>query len=299
MEQNKRFKNELTFNMHVPFMYKGERLSEITLLKTNGIAEEVFGKRGSEKPYTWIGNVITVSTAAIGSHKIGADAREEFEKDKVITIPSVVKAMPMAEANSMLVELHRRIWKDIIPDQSILCKVCGKTLNADIDLNKIDLTDKNKQKLASVAGDTIELIQCVLEDGSELWSIIEHMKKTQAYPELEGKVFKEFTFRVPTLGDAIRHESYTSDNIMFWRRIAGDCIVSIKDSEGLEFPVDLFQLNALKAFRNYFTTEDLGKIRQCLVSEVPTMPFSYEEECPCPMTKTIPYSMEASDFFSV
>lgn len=297
------FKNKLEFEMPLGFKVNGQHERNIELLKTNGVAEEVFLKKNSEKPYTWIGNVISIATGRIGEHSVGTKAREGYTKNGTIEIPQLVKLFPLAEANSMLVEIHRRVWQNIIPKQQIMCKFCAKTLIADIDLNRIALKEEDIEKLKNP--ESIEFIVVDLEDGFELNDWVKEIKKQEIYPDLMDRTFNRLIFRIPTLGDAIKNEKWsTSDNIKFWRVMAFDCLVGIQaiDKETNEkltdVPSETFVWLGLKLFEKYLSQNDLRAVRKGMREEIPTLPFDYRETCPCDRQKEIPYAMEATSFFS-
>ncbi len=301
MNEEKNFKGVLDLELNIGYNVNGEYTRSVSLLKSNGVAEEVFSKKTSDKPYTWIANCLTIAVKSIGSVDVGVEARQNYLKDNVVNIPKVIKDMPMADANSLLLEIHRRTWKNLVEKQEIMCKYCAKTAIADVDLDRIDLTDDDKNLIAG--SPKFEFIICDLVDGCDLTPIIVKLKKENELGHLKDINFNRFIYRVPTLGDALRNEKYASDNINFWRRIASDCLVSIQEVDNgrtvNEFPEDFFAALGLDLYKQYLSTEDLGKVRYALREELPTMPFSYTDTCPCDLQKEIPFVMEASSFFSV
>jgi hypothetical protein len=273
---------------------------EVQLLKSNAVAEEVFTKKIAERPFTWIGNVVTIACGSIGGVPVGAAAREHYLKHQTVEIPSVVKSMPLADANSLLLEVHRKVWKAVIPNQSVICKVCSRQLPAEIDLSKVTLAEEEAAKLEG--NPEITHITVDLSDGLDLTEFFAKSKNPEFFQEVAGVEFNRLTYRVPTLGDAIRNEKFVSNNIDFWRRMAADCLYAIErvEEDGVvsaAYPEDKLVWLGMLIY-NYLSTEDLGKIRKALRDELPTMPFSYEEECPCDMKRVIPHAMEASSFFS-
>lgn len=302
------YKNKLEFELPLGLKVNGAHERNIELLTTNGVAEEVFLKKNSEKPYSWIGNVISIATAKVGDQPVGASVRAEFSKSGVVTIPHVIKQFPLAEANSMLVEIHRRVWQNIIPRQQIMCKFCAKTLIADIDLNRIALKESDLEKLKNP--EAIEFIVVDLEDGFKLDAWIKEIKKEEVLGDVIGKTMNRLIFRIPTLGDAIKNEKYsTTDNLKFWRHMAFDCLVGMDaidrdpNSETFEkkitdVPNDKFIWLGMKLFEQYLTQNDLRAVRKGMREEIPTLPFDYTETCPCDRQKEIPYAMEATSFFS-
>lgn len=291
---------ELNFEIPVGLHYNGEVAREVELLKTNGVAEKIFTKRIPEKPFTWQGNVVAAAVKRIGNFEIGAEVREQYLRDGSVTIPALVKGITLADINTLLVEIHRRVWMSQIPKQEVICKYCGRKLFADIDLDKIDFLPDEKEKLNNPAFD-YEHIVVDLVDGFEAPEIAKLTDK----PEWSGVteyLYNRFTFRVPVLGDAIKNEAYVQDSISFWRRIAMDCLVSIECVEDGEvvatLPEEFHTWYGLKIFNECLMNKDLKAIRDALTSYLPTLPFAYYEPCGCDEQREIPMVMEVSNFFS-
>lgn len=290
----------LNFELPIGLHMGGEVHKEVELLKTNGVAEKIFTKKLSEKPFTWQGNIVAAAVKSIGNIQIGADVRKKYLEDGAVTIPQAVLNLPLAEINTLLVEIHRRVWVSFIPKQEVICKYCGKKLIADIDLDKIDYTPEAKERLAEITD--YENIVVDLVDGFEP-PVIPKLTDKPEFAGITDVVFNRFVFRIPTLGDAIHQERHFSDSIGFWRRIAMDCLVAIQsvDEEGNvvdTLPVEFHTWYGLKIFNEYLMSKDLRKIREALIEYLPTLPFAYYEPCGCDEQREIPMAMEASNFFS-
>lgn len=290
----------LYFELPVGLRIDGEVYKEVELLKSNGVAEKIFTKKISEKPFTWQGNIVSAGVKRLGNIEIGSEVRKKYLEDGSVTIPTPVLKLPLAEINTLLVEIHRRVWVSFIPKQEIICKYCGKKLIADIDLDKIDYLPETKEAMAEITD--YEHIDVRLVDGFTPPAIPKLTDKEQ-YLGITETEFNRFLFRVPLLEDAIRHERYFSDSIGFWRRIAMDCLVSIDrvDSEGNvidTLPKEFHTWYGLKIFNEYLTGKDLRTIRNGLIEYLPTLPFAYYEPCGCSEQRDIPMVMEVSNFFS-
>lgn len=291
----------LFFELPVGLRINGEVHKEVELLKTNGVAEKIFVRKLSDKPFTWQGNVVSAAVKRIGSVEIGAEVRRKYLEDGAVTIPSAVLNLPLAEINTLLVEIHRRVWVSFIPKQEIICKYCGKKLIADIDLDKIDYLPETKEKFLSEVQD-YEHVTVVLKDGF----VPPEIKKITDKPEYAGITdteYNQFVFRVPLLGDAIRNEKYFSDSVGFWRRISMDCLLSVNrvDGDGNvtdTLPREFHTWYGLKIFNEYLSGKDLRNIRNSIVECLPTLPFAYYAPCGCDDNRDIPMVMEASNFFS-
>lgn len=288
----------LNFELPIGLVVNGDKLKDVELVDANGVAEKVILRKLQEKPYTWQGNVIAVSTKSIGNISIASEARKSFMQDGAITIPDTVNNLTLADVNTLLVEIHRRIWQSFIPKQEVICKYCGKKLVMDIDLTKIDY-DEDAKALIEAAPDYSNII-VDLPRGLE----IPKSKLTEKpdYLGVSDIVYNRFTFRPPLLSDAIRHEKHFSDSIAFWRMVTLDCLQSVSHVEdGSEtdvLPDEFKTWYGLKIFNELLVRQDLHQIRKALLEYLPTLPFAYYEVCGCDQNNTIPVTMDASSFFS-
>lgn len=290
----------LFFELPVGLRINGEVHKDVELLKTNGVAEKIFVKKLSEKPFTWQGNVISAAVKRIGNIEIGPEVRKKYLEDGSVTIPLAVLKLPLAEINTLMVEIHRRVWVSFIPKQEVICKYCGKKLIADIDLDKIDYLPETKEMMESLTD--YEHVVVKLRDGFTPPQIPKITDKPE-YLGITDIEFNRFTFRVPLLEDAIRQEKYFSDSIGFWRRIAMDCLLSVDkvDEEGNvldTLPKEFHTWYGLKIFNEYLSGIDLKEIRNEIIECLPTLPYAYYEACGCDERREIPMIMEASSFFS-
>mgnify|MGYP000872654188 CR=1 FL=1 len=292
--------DSLFFELPTGLRMNGEVHKEVELLKTNGVAEKIFTKRISDKPFTWQGYIVSAAVKRIGNIEIGAEVRKKYLEDGSVTIPLAVMKLPLAEVNSLLVEIHRRVWVNFIPKQEVICKNCGRKIVVDIDLDRIDYSQEDKDKMKSPEMD-FEHIVVDLKDGF-IPPAIKGVTDKEKYLGLTDVEFNRITFRVPLLEDAINQEKYFSDSITFWRRIAMDCLVSIEkiNSKGevIEtLPKEFHTWYGLRILNEYLSAKDLRTIRNELIGHLPTLPFVYEDTCPYCELET-PMVMEVSNFFS-
>lgn len=290
---------ELNFELPVGLEINGETYKNVELLKTNGVAEKIITKKISEKPYTWQGNVISACVKSIGKVEIGADVRSKYLKDGAVTIPHSVLKLPLAEVNTLMLEIHRRVWVSFIPKQEILCKYCGRKSIVDIDLDKIDFSEEDREQIES--GISLDKIVVPLRDGF-IPPILPKITDKAEYAGITETEYNQFVFRVPVLEDAIRREKHFSDTISFWRQIAMDCLLEINcvDADGIvldTLPSEFHVYYGLKIFNEYLSAFDLKEIRTEIMEFLPTMPFAYYEPCPYCDNET-PMVMEVSNFFS-
>ena len=291
---------ELYFVLPVGLRLNGEVHKDVELLKTNGVAEKIFLKRIPEKPFTWQGNVVSAAVKRIGNIEVGAEVRKKYLEDGAVTIPTAVLKLPLAEVNTLLVEIHRRSWESFIPKQEVICKYCGKRLLVDIDLDKIDYLPEVKENIEKLTD--YERIVVPLKEGF-VPPVIPKITDKPEFAGITDTEYNRMVFRVPLLEDAIRQERYYSDSVGFWRRIAMDCLISIDkvDENGNvidTLPVEFHTWYALRIFNEVLSGKDLKAIRNSLTDYLPTLPFAYYEPCGCDENRSIPVTMEASNFFS-
>lgn len=296
-----------SFELAVGIRGGAEVLRDVELLKGNGVTEKIFLKKLPEKPYSWIGSVLAVAIRSLGQELIGQEARKEYLTEGVITLPTVLKKMPLADANSCLLEIHRRLWQNLVPRQQCLCKFCGGSFIMDVDLNRIEMSDENKAFSEAIRNNPDKLVLCAdLPDGLEFVPF----QKTATdgifkNAEFEG-LYNRLVYRVPTLEDAIRNEKFASDEVVFWRRVAFDCLQRIeqvsnpgRDNEEvtLVLPHDMNTALGIRLYDQTLSGRDLKAVRTALREKLPVLPFGYEETCPKCERET-PIAMEATNFFS-
>ena len=291
---------KMFFELPIGLRLNGEVHNEVELLKTNGVAEKIFLKKIPEKPFTWQGNIVSAAVKRIGNIEIGAEVRKKYLEDGSVTIPHSVLNLPLAEINTLLVEIHRRAWVSFIPKQEIICKYCGRRLLADIDLDKIDYLPEVKERMDE--GIDYEHMRIDLVDGFIPPKLAKITDKEE-YRGITETEYNRMVFRVPLLSDAIRHERHFTDSIGFWRRIAMDCLVAVElvDENGDvvdTLPKEFHTYYGLKIFNEYLSGKDLKQVRSSLIDYLPTLPFAYYEPCGCDEQREIPMTMEASSFFS-
>jgi hypothetical protein len=298
-------------------------VKDYTLLRSNGVAEQVFTDKSQTKPYTWMGKVISIAVNNIGNVEIAGKCRADFLKSETFTIPPIVNAIPLADASSMVTEIHRTVWKHIIRQARVICDHCGQSMDIDIDLRRIVLLEEDVKLLHSQ--DSWEHIVIDVPYGWKFESPRVVGSQADPYESYKGVEFNRFVIRMPTLGDAIKNEQLFLDSITFWRKMAFDCLVSIQaitpltddqydefDNKGTrvkefaagrtviaEMPSELKNVLGMKIFNECLDVKDLAEIRVGLRDEIPTLPFWYEEDCANPTCrKTTAVTVEANDFFS-
>lgn len=294
-------------NLFVGIEHNGNILKGYSLLRSNGVAEKVFTDKSPNKPYTWMANIMTIAIGDIEGNSIAAAARQDYVKSggSVTHNPLVLK-MPLPDLNMMLVEVHRRVWKNLLRNQDNICKYCGNKMVEDVDLDRIHILPEDEWKLEKDWQKVVVDLPCGWE--FEPPKIVGSQQATSPYEDYRGIVFNRFTFRIPTVQDAIRNEKHCQDSITFWRLLAFDCLESIaafdnvgKEDESFvcELPITTKAIFGKKIFDEILYRDDLEAIRVGLRETAPTLPFYYLEECANPSCKQdTPITIEASSFFS-
>jgi len=273
----------------------GDPQTSVSLLEVNGVAEEVFLKRLPDRPYTWMGQVLSVGIDRIGNTVIGSPAREDYLKNANIAFAPEILSLPIAEVNTLLVEIHRRVWKHEIRNQECTCKYCGNTLFVDIDLNRLEYSAESLEKLGEK-----EDPFTVVVDLPRGWKFsapkLGNGQGESPFVQYDGLVFDRFTFRVPTLAVAIKNEKQR-DQVKFWRAVAYDCLVEVVcTDQDIVLPKEAYMMLGLKLYNQILTGPDLGAIREALRECLPVLPLAYEETCPHCSHNT-PVIMEQTSFF--
>jgi len=269
----------IEYKLPIGFKYKDTFIKTFTGYEVTGDAEVVFTKKPKPtKVYTWFAEVISVAVKSINNESIS----DEFLKTK--TIPSIIKKIPLLDAGSLLMQIHRESWEDILYDQQFLCVNCGEKINADIDLNRLEVPTKDLET---------EFLTCKLKKSYTLKT-----KGVDRFADLEGLTFDTLKFRVPTLADAIKNEGRAKDDVLFWRMIAFDCLVDLSSSKDNHvIPNEYRAGRGSLLFTKDIGARDLKVIRNTLKKELPSVKMYYEDTCPNCGSET-PHIANLTNFFS-
>lgn len=287
--------DNLTKRLYVGAVIDGSRIKEVELVPSNGVAEKVYTAKYPDSPFKWMADVLTVSIRDIGGEIVAEKARESFKKTGSFSIPECIKKLPHADVNSLLMEIHRTLWLNLIEKQTCICKFCGQTMIVDIDLNKIEMSEED------LASSEIECDSLLYMLKSPLIYHVRGELEKRNFSEYDNRQYNSLEFRIPLLSDMLRHEKSFKDTIIFWRKVALDCltrIVMLEDGKVTdELPVEVVRPQGLGFFDDYFSGIDLKGIRDVLRNDPPTLPFYYEEKC-VNCNRMTPVTVEPSSFFS-
>lgn len=295
-----------TFTVSLPIgaehrQQPGTLLKEVELLEIDATCEEAFTRRKPDSPYTWMGEILTLAISKFGDAQIAAKARRRYAKGEPVDVHPLIDTIPVADVNTLLVEIHRKTWQRFISNQECLCKYCGSHFVRDIDLDKLTMSEENAEKLEDPEFNpfeiTVALNQPITFDSPKVGN-----SDIPAFPEVDGLDITTFVFRMPTLKDARKHEKVVSNEVKFWRAIAQECLSGIKSEnpdtgDSVDFPAQAVEGLRRKIFLSLSrTSNDTKKVRDAL-RNLPTLPFSYREECPDCFRLT-PIAMEGNAFFA-
>lgn len=282
---------ELDFELINGYKYQDKPYKSVTLMKLNGTGEKIITTRLPEKPYTYISYILAASIKEIEDLSIASKARAQYIEDDKIAVPLALLHMPMAEAATCLLEIHRKLWKSTVKDQKCYCSNCGGTFITDVDLNRVDLPEKEAEKIVPFR----ETIEVKLPEGWEYVAPKLPNNQESEYAAYDGIVFTHMEFRVPTLGNAIQFEKIASRDVEFWRQIARHTLFRVYNDK-VELPQPAFTGLGIKLFDSILYSEDLIAIRSALRDSIPSKGFWYNETCPHCHRET-PITLEGNGFF--
>ena len=272
---------------------KGDIHKTLPIYRGGSEIEKIYtGDKSTASLYTWFADVICASISYIGDEPIAEPFLTSMAKGKRVHSELILK-LPLSEVGNLLVQIQRECWQDIIKDQQTLCKWCGDQITIpEVDLNKITIPVLETGYPEFI---TVDISNTKMETSG-----------IEAIKELSGQVFNRMSFSLPTLGDAIRHESVGADDILFWRKIANDCLrqieyapVSPEDPLSAQiFNKQYISLRGTLIMSRDLNTKDLKKVRDRLQNALPSANMYYDDTCPCPKKRTMPYFVVPGDFFS-
>lgn len=278
------------FILPIGFTHNGKDILEMPIAETGGEAEKIFTKKPSASNiYTWFGQVLSVAIESVGGDEVSSEYIKSEDKKK---IPDVVKNIPFIDAGTLLIQVQRECWEDMISDQEVKCKNCGTKLKADIDLNRIEIPNEEVEERKPIEFFDVKLPMT--------YTI---QKSVEQLDEFNGLKFNHIKFRVATLGDAIKHEMVSKDEVLFWRNIAFDTMVGLfykneKTGDVEEVPSRYITLRGKQFFTKDFNSKTLREIRKGLQVSLPSAKFFYEEECP-ECGENTPFFASVGNFFMV
>lgn len=265
----------------------GTKHKELPIYLGGADVEKIYTEEKSTAGlYSWFARVIAASVGSIGTEQIASKFLAGQENGE--PIPNTVLQIPIVDSGNLLLQIQRECWQDIIKDQQTLCKHCGDAI-------VIPETDLKKIPIPDISEDFEEI---VVDLGEEY---VISAGKVEALKDFDGQKYNRMVFRIPLLNDAIRHEKIASDETLFWRKIAFDCLTSLylQKGEEKEFVSEGYiSRRSMLIFNKDLHTKSLKKVREALQSQLPSAKMYYEDTCPCPRRKTIPFFVAPSDFFT-
>jgi len=166
----------------------------------------------------------------------------------------------------------------------------------DIDLDKVQMSDEDLEK----ADKGIDHLQYKLKTPF-VYHVRNDMEKRD-FGDYDGKGYNFLEFRIPLLGDALRNEKNYKDSILFWRKIALDCLTRVCSWTRREKLLMNFLLRLLDSLDYLFliillmekTLKEFGMF--CGKNYLPFLSCMMNGVFPC--NRITPVTIEPSSFFS-
>lgn len=274
------------FYLPIGFKHNGKDITELPIANTGGDAEKIFTKKPSaSKLHTWFAQVIAVAVSEINGVTIASEFIKQEDKNK---IPAEILLIPFIDAGTLMMQIQRECWEDMMKNQRLTCVNCGEKLDAEIDLKKIAIPINETGK--AILDYTVKLTKTyTINTGIDIMA------------QYEGFKFNRVKFRVATLGDGINHQEVLKDEVTFWRELAFDTIIGLSyiDEAGEEtvVPDGYIEKRGKVFFTRDMDSKSLKEIRKGMQETMPSAKYFYEEDCPI-CSKTTPFFASVSNFFS-
>lgn len=203
------------------------RQQSVSLMKCGGVTEQIRTNTGygEDHPLQWLGRIICSFVERIGDSPIYS----EFKASEFRRLPPAILKAPMVDVDYLVVLGHMFTYGPLLklPGEH-KCTKCGKK-NVDVELDLTNLEHKDSE----------------VENTEEFWAQLPNgffhplpnNPDPNASMEYMGIQWNRYFFRVPTLGDAIKHEAHFNQAtlIEFNMRVARDCLLRVerweKDSD--------------------------------------------------------------------
>lgn len=297
--------SDLHFDLPIGIVYDKDKppVREVELLPINGVAERVILKRLANKPYTWTARLLTACIGRLGNKEIAGPARKKYLETTQMEINNLITKMSIGDVNTAILEIHRKLWAPKLSDQPYVCTHCGNQGTTEMDLSEIDYNEDDKQLLESES--LAHLLDFTVELSRPIpFSSPKNAQGESSNPAYDGRPVTAFTFRAPTLKDAINNEKRITkeDNMVeFWRYIAKDCLTGavIETEMGPETMEDTsFRiLTRGDLFSTTLQRQDLKAIRDAMYcSDHPSLDFITEVRCHA-CEESTPVAINPASFF--
>jgi len=265
----------------------GEIIYELPIAETTGIAETVYTRVPEENDlYEYFAEILSVSIRNIGKEPIAAPFVNDFNKTR--TIPLLIKKLGFLDVGTLILQIHRECWEDVLPRQKLSCINCGRSFEAEVDLNKIIIPERINNRVT-------EVVVNLKKDYKIKY------KTSDAFKEFKGLEFNTLVFRNITLQDALNNQGVATEEVILWRNFASDTLLRLeyrKNGVVEEVIPDVYkQGRAGLIFSRDLGTKQLRLVREGLQKAYPSANMYYEDKCPhC--RKNTPYVFNTQNFFS-
>lgn len=277
---------EGVLKLPIGFSVDGVGVMQVDIADTGSEAEKIYTKKPKQgKVHTWMGQIIAVSVSNIAGNSIASNYLKQTDKND---IPELVKRIPLLDAGALLIQIQRECWEDVIPDQKINCTNCGARLSVEVELNKIEMPKNSTGKPMLDYVVKLKKPHKIKSNGVELLA------------EYEGMEFNRMKFRTATLGDALKHEGVSKDEVLFWRDLAFDTLLELyyedEDGDITPVPTSFISRRGKALWSKDLNTKRLKEIRLGMQTTLPSAKAFYEEKCP-ECDENTPFFAQIGHFF--
>lgn len=236
----------ITNELKVGVKIKDKVLKDFKLntLKTAQLKEINNDDYKKDFPMRWLAKTICILLDSIGGEPCNMLGRD---------FPETVKGLSLIDVSYVLIAGHVFNLGSDIKGLKINC-TCQrqKEIELDLDLQNLLLEEDNEYPTPDVTF----LVE--LPNGVEI--NLPNMEDLG----LKGKVWKFITFRLPTLGDMLKHEKdfSPSSKSVFGEKIMSSCMISVEAEDGMALPA-----NMVKMFGEKIISEMTARDMQAMTRE--------------------------------
>ena len=197
------------------------RRKQLDLRKSSGVTEACLAndKFAAKHPFQWMGRIIATLCDSIGDDEVF----EAFRQGKYKKLPPAVLQLPLRDVDWVFFLGHIHTHGPMLEVGDRDCPECRRK-NKNIE---IDLRDA-KVKPAKMPD--VEAFSVLLQSGFVRKPNPHRPEENLGYM---GKPWNHYTFRPPTLADAIRNEAHYSEKnrIQFNMRVYHDALLGVESWE--------------------------------------------------------------------
>lgn len=256
-----KFRTELPIGIKLP-----EREDPLKVFSLNDLTVEDLKtiqnpNQKSDHPMVWLGQTLSRVIHEIEGINVSGEYRTQGK------IPNIIRAMTLVDVSYALMAGHVYNLGSDLPEFKAVCPACRNHVPFSTDLER----DLEVPEIEVEPDATFEV---------ELINGFEYKSKKAAEIGMEGKVWKHYTFRMPTLGDALKNERHWSgrSESTFTERIMADCLTSVQTDDGEEMPDNVRNMIHYNLLYK-LSARDMKKIGKEYGNVAPSFRFLTNVEC--------------------